>query len=72
MKFPDDMPPDERRKLSAARWIRDKHRDLTPKSQDIRTPERERVTWRQWWERMFCDDYGRYIRQHWQYFKPGA
>ena len=70
MKFPDDMLPAERRKLSAALYIRAIHRDLTPKSQDIKTDARERVTWRQWWERKYNDDYSRYIRQNWQHFKP--
>jgi hypothetical protein len=68
VKFPDDMPEPERLKLCAARYIRDKHRQLTPSSRSLKAPEH--ITWRQWWERRFCDNYGRYIRQYFEHFKP--
>lgn len=57
-------------KLSAAIRIKGCHRELTPSSQKASCPPEQRITWRQWWERRFNDDYGRYIRQNWDYFKP--
>ncbi len=56
-------------KLSAALYITDKHRDLTPSSLRVSCPPADRITWRQWWEKRYNDDYGQFIRANWSHFK---
>lgn len=60
----------ERMKLSAALSIASCHRQLTPSSMKVSCPPAQRITWRQWWEKRFNDDYARFVREHFEYFKP--
>jgi hypothetical protein len=60
----------ERLKLSAALMIADKHRELTPSSDKPTCPPEQRITWRQWWERKYKDDYAKFVRENFEHFKP--
>jgi hypothetical protein len=60
----------ERLKLSAALMIAPKHRELTPSSEKLSCPPEKRITWRQWWEVRFRDDYAKFVRENLEHFKP--
>jgi hypothetical protein len=57
-------------KLSAALMIAPIHRDLTPSSQRLSCLPENRITWRQWWEVRFRDDYAKFVRENLDHFKP--
>ena len=59
----------EQLKLSAALSIAKCHRELTPYSQTACCPAADRITWRQWWERKYKDDYAKFVRDNFQHFK---
>jgi len=60
----------EQLKLSAAKMIAPKWRELTPSSQRASCPPEQRITWRKWWEIRYKDDYARYVRENFEHFKP--
>lgn len=51
----------ELKKHCAARYVYPRRRDLTPTSQK---PEaRVRITWKQWWEKKFGDNFDDYVKR---------
>ncbi len=57
-------------KLSAAKEIAPFYRALTPSSLKPGCAAENKITWRQWWEKRFKDDYAKFVRENFEHFKP--